>query len=407
MSLKKTTNSPRRAYVTLFIAVFATMLGMGIIAPLLSIYADSLGASGLWIGIIFSSFALSRSVLMPLIGRMSDRRGRKNIILLGLLAYSAISVCYIFAGSVYSLTAVRLIHGAASAMIVPIAMAYIGELSEKGKEGSYMGNFSISLFLGLGTGPFLGGFLNDTFGFASVFWVMAALSVFSALLILILLPPFAGPGPASQSTAVEPVSLRKALQNPWMRGVAAFTFLSSLSRGSLMVFVPLYGPQIGLTPSEVGIVISLNIFLMALLQFPCGQLTDRGNKLGLIVAGAVLTAISIAAVPLSSTFLTLLAVSALLGAGSALQQPPVMALTVEAGKKIGMGVAMGAYNSFMSIGMVITPLLGGYLLDILGIDAIFYFSGLVTLLGTVVFFFLLRIWLRAEAEAKAETVSPV
>ena len=398
MSLIKTTNSPRRAYVTLFIAVFATTVGMGIIAPLLSIYADSLGASGLWIGIIFSSFALSRSVLMPLIGRISDRRGRKNILLIGLLAYSVISVGYIFAGSVYSLSVVRLIHGAASAMVVPIAMAYIGELSEKGKEGSYMGNFSISLYLGLGVGPFLGGFLNDTFGFASVFWVMAALSVFSALLILILLPPSVGEGTASQ-TRVQPVSLRTALQNPWMRGVAAFTFLSALSRGSLMVFVPLYGPRIGLTPSEVGIVISLNIFLMALLQFPSGRLTDRGNKLSLIVVGAVLTAISIAAVPLSSTFLVLLAVSSLLGAGSALQQPPIMALTVEAGKKIGMGVAMGAYNSFMSIGMVVTPLLGGYLLDILGIDAIFYFSGLVTLLGTVVFFFLLRIWLRAEAEA--------
>ena len=396
MSTEQTTNSPRRAYVTLFIAVFATMLGMGIIAPLLSIYADSLGASGLWIGIIFSAFALSRSVFMPFIGRISDRRGRKNIILLGLLAYSAISICYIFAGSVYSLTVVRLIHGAASAMVVPIAMAYIGELSEKGKEGSHMGNFSISLFLGLGVGPFMGGFLNDTLGFASVFWVMAALSIFSALLILVLLPPFVGEGPTSVTAEGKSVSLRMALKNPWMRGVAAFTFLSALCRGSLMVFVPLYGPTIGLSPSEVGIAISLNIFLMALLQFPCGQLTDRGNKLGLIVAGSALTAISIALVPLSSTFMGLLAVSVLLGAGSALQQPPIMALTVQAGKEIGMGVSMGAYNSFMSIGMIVTPLMGGCLLDLLGIDTIFYLSGIVTLVGTVVFFLLIRFWLRAE-----------
>ena len=398
MSPEPTKNSSRRAYITLFIAVFATMLGMGIIAPLLSIYADSLGASGLWVGIIFSSFALSRSVLMPFIGKISDRRGRKNILLLGLFAYGAISVGYLLAGSVYSLTVVRLIHGAASAMVVPIAMAYIGELSEKGKEVSHMGNFSISLFLGMGVGPVMGGLLNDTLGFASVFWVMAALSIFAALLILVLLPPVIRPGSGSvpAPATAQGAGLRMALQNPWMKAVGAFTFISALSRGSLMVFVPLYGPEIGLSPSEVGVVISLNIFLMALLQFPCGQLTDRGNKTALIVAGLLLTAVSIAAVPLSSTFLALLVVSALLGAGGALQQPPLMALTVEAGKEIGMGVSMGAYNSFMSIGMVVTPLMGGYFMDTLGIDAIFYLSGLITLIGTVFSYLMLRIWLRPK-----------
>ncbi|MFY1645004.1 MFS transporter, partial [Methanoculleus bourgensis] len=166
-------DTAKRIYNVLFISVFATMLGLGVVSPLLPIYAENLGATGIWLGIIFSAFALSRSIFMPIIGRISDRQGRKWIILIGMFAYAALSLAYLIAGSVYSLTAVRFAHGIASAMVVPIAMAYIADLSEKGKEGSHMGNFSISMFLGMGVGPLLGGFLNDAFGMPSVFYVMA------------------------------------------------------------------------------------------------------------------------------------------------------------------------------------------------------------------------------------------
>lgn len=150
-------NTAKRIYNVLFISVFATMLGLGIVSPLLPIYAENLGATGIWLGIIFSAFALSRSVFMPVIGRISDRQGRKWIILIGMFAYAVTSLTYLIADSVYSLTVVRLIHGIASAMVVPIAMAYIADLSEKGKEGSRMGNFSISMFLGMGWGRCLEG----------------------------------------------------------------------------------------------------------------------------------------------------------------------------------------------------------------------------------------------------------
>jgi DHA1 family multidrug resistance protein-like MFS transporter len=100
-------NTAKRIYNVLFISVFATMLGLGIVSPLLPIYAENLGATGIWLGIIFSAFALSRSVFMPIIGRISDRRGRKWIILIGMLAYAVLSLAYIIVESVYSLTAVR------------------------------------------------------------------------------------------------------------------------------------------------------------------------------------------------------------------------------------------------------------------------------------------------------------
>jgi MFS family permease len=376
-------NTAKRIYNVLFISVFATMLGLGIVSPLLPIYAENLGATGIWLGIIFSAFALSRSIFMPIIGRISDRRGRKWIILTGMLSYAVLSLTYIIADSVYSLTAIRLMHGLASAMVVPIAMAYIADLSEKGKEGSHMGNFSISMFLGMGMGPLLGGFLNDMFGINSVFYVMAVLSAFATLLVAISLPE------ARRSTFTVPegasIPLRKIITLPVMRGVMVFSFISALGRGGMMVFIPVFGPLISITPFEVGVVLSANTFLMALLQVPVGRITDTGNKVAMIVIGSAIMALSIAAIPFSGSFLPLLMITSFVGIGGAIQQPAIMALTVDAGRTIGMGTSMGAYNTIFGVGMIIAPLMGGVFMDYIGVAAVFYVGGAISLIGTVIF----------------------
>ena len=395
-------NTARRIYNVLFISVFATMLGLGIVSPLLPIYAENLGATGIWLGVIFSAFALSRSVFMPIIGRISDRRGRKWIILIGMFAYAVLSLAYLIAGSVYSLTAVRFAHGLASAMVVPIAMAYIADLSEKGKEGSHMGNFSISMFLGMGVGPLLGGFLNDTFGMPSVFYAMAGLSAFATLLVAISLPE-AKPGgfalPDAPSTPMPAL-----IKLPVMQGVMVFAFISALGRGGMMVFVPVFGPLIAISPFEVGIVLSANTFLMALLQVPIGRLTDTGNKVALIVAGSTIAAIALAVIPLTHSFLPLLLVTSLIGVGGAIQQPAIMALTVDAGRTIGMGTSMGAYNTVFGIGMIIAPLMGGAFMDFVGIEAVFYVGGAISLIGTVIFAAMMQ--RSARREVAGETPGP-
>ena len=395
-------NTARRVYNVLFISVFATMLGLGVVSPLLPIYAENLGATGIWLGVIFSAFALSRSVFMPIIGRISDRQGRKWIILIGMFAYAVLSLAYLIAGSVYSLTAVRFAHGLASAMVVPIAMAYIADLSEKGKEGSHMGNFSISMFLGMGVGPLLGGFLNDTFGMPSVFYAMAGLSAFATLLVAISLPEAKPGGFALPDAPSTPMPALITL--PVMQGVMVFAFISALGRGGMMVFVPVFGPLIAISPFEVGIVLSANTFLMALLQVPIGRLTDTGNKVALIVAGSTIAAIALAVIPLTHSFLPLLLVTSLIGVGGAIQQPAIMALTVDAGRTIGMGTSMGAYNTVFGIGMIIAPLMGGAFMDFVGIEAVFYVGGAISLIGTVIFAAMMQ--RSARREVAGETPGP-
>ncbi len=159
----------KKKFTALFISAFASMLGMGIIVPLMPIYAKTLGASGIWLGLIFSGFSLSRLIFMPLMGKMSDKKGRKIFICTGLFLYSLLTLGYVFANSVFSLIWIRILHGFASAMTVPIIMAYVGDITPKGREGRFMGYFNVSFFMGMGLGPFIGGILNDSFGMASAF----------------------------------------------------------------------------------------------------------------------------------------------------------------------------------------------------------------------------------------------
>src|SRR3990172_2590259 len=114
----------KKVFLILSISVFASTLGDGIVSPLLPLYVKSLGATGVWLGIVIAANFVSNSIAIPITGRLSDRKGRKPFLVAGFLAASLISISYIWAGNANLLILVRFIHGAIGAMIAPIALAY-------------------------------------------------------------------------------------------------------------------------------------------------------------------------------------------------------------------------------------------------------------------------------------------
>lgn len=366
-----------KIFNVLFISVFSAMLGMGIIVPLMPIYAQTMGATGIWLGMIFSGFSISRLVFMPYVGKMSDRVGRRSFILLGLFIYSILSIAYILAYDVYTLTAVRFVHGFASAMVIPVAMAYVSEISPQGREGEHMGTFTISLFLGIGFGPLIGGVIKDSLGFNSVFYSMAILTAFAFFMCLLFLP--------DKRIHIEnkvPLNLNIITQNKLIGSVFLFRFLYALGRGGIMSFLPILAADMYLNATQIGVIISMNVLLNAVLQRPFGRLADRVSKMLLIVMGLLISAASLLAIPLAYDFFTLLALASLMGLGGALSIPAAMAIIVVEGRKYGHGSLMGLFNSAMSLGMIVGPLLSGWIMDTVNINFVFYTSGLVTFMGT-------------------------
>ncbi len=377
--------SKKRIFNILFIAVFAAMLGLGIVSPLMPSFAENLGANGIWLGIIFSGFALSRGIFMPIIGTISDKKGRKKFITFGLFLYSVISLLYLSANNVYILTLIRLVHGFASAMVIPIAMAYVGETIEEGKEGSSMGTFNISLFLGMGTGPFLGGFIHDSFGFAWVFYSMAILSAFAFFITVIYLPDIKFDNPRTES-----ISFKRLLQNNTIKGLLLFRITKAIGLGSVLSFLPIFAADLHISLSQIGTLLSVNILLSALLQKSFGKLADTYNKLHLILTGSLIGTLPLVVIPFAHNFIDLLYLNIIMGIGGAIAMPAASAITVKIGKKVGMGTAMGLFNTAMSAGMVVSPLLAGVIMESLGINFVFYNAGLISLIGTFLFYYYAR-----------------
>jgi DHA1 family multidrug resistance protein-like MFS transporter len=380
-------DSPSRIFVVLFIAVFAAMLGIGIIAPLMAIYAVNLKASGIWLGVIFSAFSLSRGILMPVVGKMSDTHGRKNLLLIGLFIYSLSSFGYVWSDTIPKLIEVRLIHGIASAMVVPIAMAYVGDISPKGKEGTFMGTFNSSMFLGMGMGPFIGGVINDMAGMDNVFYVMGLLSLFSFLLILAMLPESGAVGKGKKAVSA---TFREMFRNDVVKGLFLYRAVNTIGIGAILAFLPILADLMEISSSRIGIILSLNIVLLALLQRPFGKLADRRTKTPLIISGSILAALALFLMPFASGFYSLLFLSLVMGIGSAISIPAATAITVILGKKYGMGGIMGIFNTGMSVGMVLSPVLSGVVMDTLGLNYVFYIGGVASMLGVVTFYYYLN-----------------
>lgn len=172
----------------LLLSVMTALFGIGIIVPVMPVFAVSLGASGFALGLIIAAFSISRGILQPIVGSLSDRWGRKGFMVIGLLVYTLVGLVLPEATSITNLILIRAFHGVGSAMIVPVAMAYVSDMAPFGQEGRYMGMLNIAIFVGIGGGPLFGGFFADLWGMASAFYAMAGLSFIAMLLVLFKMP---------------------------------------------------------------------------------------------------------------------------------------------------------------------------------------------------------------------------
>jgi MFS transporter, DHA1 family, multidrug resistance protein len=377
----------RRIFPPLAFAMFSSNLGMGIVAPLLSIYARDMGASGIWIGLVMASYAIANIVSTPLFGRISDRKGRKIILWIGLLAYSLISLGYIFSTNLLTLCLVRFLHGAAGGMVLPIATAYIGDVSPKGEEGKWMGYASAAFYAGFGIGPLLGGVLSQYVGMTFTFSFMAGLNLAAFFIILAFLPEVE----TRRSKETGPrSSFKEIFRSKIVSGLFIYQISGSTSQGCFTTFLPIIATARGLSITLVGIIISCTISFMSLLGAAGGSIADRLNKRLLIAGGSVFIVFSLLMIPQAGVFWTFLVLAFVLAFGAGISNPAISALGVTEGRKYGMGSTMGVINMGMNIGFALGPVIAGEVADLGQYSYAFYFSGGILAIGILVFVWLTR-----------------
>ncbi len=376
------------AFRVLMLSVFMAMVGLGIISPIMPNYASDLGASGIYIGLIYSSFSFSRAILQTPVGRLADTFSKKKIIVAGLIMYTVISVVYTYVTSPEMLIVVRVFHGVGSSMMMPVAMAYAMNLTPKGEEGKYMGYMNTALFSGFGAGPFIGGYIYENYSTRMVFNTMSVLVAISLVLTILLVPDEESLGMKPRQS---PVPIREILGNKTLSSILIYRAVNALGRGTIMSFLPLFAVQIlGLSSTNIGIILSTGIFLNAFLQTPMGILADRVNRKTLLIAGGLIASVGYFYMVQTGTIAEIFVARMVVSMGSALSLPAVTAIIAKEGRVLGSGSTVGVFNTAMSIGQIIGPVFSGFLLDTYGMGSVFYFSGFISVLSVIAFWVISR-----------------
>lgn len=378
-----------RSFSLLYLAVFISIVGFGMVIPLLPFYAQSFGATNTQIGLLAASFSITQFLAAPFFGRISDRIGRKPILAIS-LAGSALSFLFFgLAESLFWLFILRALHGIFSAGALPIASAYIGDTTSKEERTKYMSKLAAIFALGFVFGPAFSGILSGN-NLTLPFFVASIVSAANAIFIWLFLPE-------SLTKKEKRIVLTEGLVNikammVAFRGDFGIFFLLLFSwafaLSNLQLAFPLFSEEhFSFTARDNGYFFAFIGTVAAIVQWVILPKISRffiDTKV--IAIGILFAAIGQFLVPWAKTIFGLYMITAIYTSGSSLIRPVINSILSKETRG-GQGTTMGLAFSFESLGRIAGPLLGGLLIGILDVRSQFILSSVVFFISLIVFTF--------------------
>ena len=354
--------APQRARMSLsvlFGVVIVDLVGFGIVMPILPFYAKEHGASATALGGIFTAYAAAQFVCAPLWGRLSDRIGRRPV-MLGTIAGTALALLLLgLAPSLPWIFAARCLAGAFAANI-GVASAYIADVTPDEERTRWMGMLGASFGVGFVLGPALGGLLAP-FGHAVPLLVAAGLGTANLVFAAAALrepPRHAGAGRGAMRRSV-------VLRDPLLRRLCLVNLAFSLGVTQLeTMFAFFMQDRFGYGERQVGFFLAAMAVLMGGIQGGAmKRLAARWNERTLVITGAGLLAAGFVLLPGAESFAWLWLPLVLCAVGRAILQPSLMSLASFAAAAHERGAAMGTFQAAASLARVLGPLAAGWLFD--------------------------------------------
>jgi DHA1 family multidrug resistance protein-like MFS transporter len=358
--------SNRKQIFILSFALVIVSLGFGMVIPLFPFYVDRFGGGGKELGLLIAIASLTELLFGPMWGSISDRVGRKPILMLGMVGYGLSSLLFGLSTELWMLYASRALSGVLSAATASTAMAYIGDSTSDEDRGGGMGILGAAMGLGIILGPGFGGWLGSI-SLATPFFAAAGLSLTSMALILGLLPESL-PAEARQATgqtvkANQLGELWRALFSPI--GILLFMgFLASFGLANFEAVFGLYALQkFDYGPERVGMILAVVGLVSAGGKIFTGSLTRRWGDASVIKTSLLTGSVGYLVLLLANTYPTILLATGFFVLSKTFLRPAVLSLTSKQAP-IGQGAAMGLSNSAMSLGRIVGPLWAGFIFDV-------------------------------------------
>lgn len=359
----------RSILFVLFITIFIDLLGFGIVIPILPTYARTLQASSFEIGLLAASYSLMNFIFAPFWGSLSDRFGRKPIILASVCITGLAYVVFAYADVLWLLFVSRIVAGIGSANI-SAAQAYIADVTPPKNRAKNFGIIGAAFGLGLILGPPLGGFVKATYGIEYIGWLIVLLCFINLTVAFFLLTESITEKNKKSRIEINPIKdIRLALRRKVVREIMLLSF------GFIVAFMMiqttlalLWSEQVGFNDKQNGYAFSFMGLITAIAQgLFVGKLNKKFGEQKLVLYGSVLLLVSGVCFPIfasKSLFIPFELLAILLaGLASACFTPALSAMLSQAVSMQEQGRVLGINQSFGAIARTLGPTMGGIVYD--------------------------------------------
>lgn len=368
------------------LAIFSSTISK---SPVLPLYASYLGAGPSGVGFVAAVSAFTGILASIPAGLLSDRIGRKRMLVAAALVFATAPFLYPLVASLWQLAVIRFYHGLATAIFIPVGMAMVTDLfqAERGERLSW---FSTSTLLGRFLAPIAGGALigalafNPALGYRSVYLVCGGVGI-TALVLMIFIKEPEPPADAAPQRRRLLADFRSVISHRTIVVTAIVEAAILFAYGTFETFLPLYALQAGMGALAVGIFLSSQVITLALTKPVMGRFSDRHGRPRQIFAGAMLGAACIGGFSQLTGFVPLLGLSIVFGFSISIVTSATSAFIADLSGQDTLGSAMGVLGSIMDIGHTTGPLAGGILAASLGIGWAFFGASVVLAAASTTF----------------------
>ncbi len=354
----------------IFLTVFIDLLGFGILIPILPSFAiKELGVDEAAVGIAIALYSFVQFIFNPILGRISDKHGRKPVIVLCLLINAFGYVIFAFTNSYIILLFSRIVAGVGGSSIA-VAQAYIADVTTRENRSKGMGLIGSAFGLGFVFGPLIGGFLSKL-GYMATGLGSATFSFIAFIVTIILLPE----SNLDRSKVVETKrkilnidAILKAFKHPELAILISLFFILTFSFANIYGTFALLGIQVyGFTDLQNGYMFGIVGISSALVQGSLiGPITKLIGKHRILIIGSFLIMATLAIIPYAGNFLGLAIDSIFLSFGTGLLQPTLLSLISEVASDAEQGITLGVNQSLSALARMFGPLWGGFTFQYLG-----------------------------------------
>lgn len=381
----------RRVLVVVLATVFLDAVGFGFVIPLLPVYAASMHAGKFAVGVILACFSGAQLLATPVLGALSDRHGRRRIILLSLAGNAAAMVLFAVAvhrGALLLLVVSRALAGATAGNL-SACQAAIADVTSASRRAGAMGAIGAGLGLGLMAGPALGGVLIGRFGPEGPPIAASAMAIFDLALALLLMPETLGSAPEQDDRPPARPSSRPpilvVLAERRMATLLSIWFAAFLAMTSVQTAFPLLTlERLGWSAAQIGYAFAgFGLVLFLVQGLLVGRLAKVVGEIPLLMAGVLLETVGMLAIAFGSSSLQVIVGSAVVGVGIGITNPVLSTLASRLARPDQQGAVLGVAQSAGGLARTVGPLGSGLLYQTLGATAPFVGGAVATAFGLV------------------------